>query len=146
MTYALYAWGNFLDEVGSDRDPGWLDDALLRGERDVVSEELMIGDTETLRVDGPGTIFTVDGERINGRDLVGRDLSSADWQVARISVATDGTREDALRFLATLEEDGEYTTDTAPQHNPVGVGEIVTVWSDEHGQWELALVRRAVTN
>ncbi|MTE12797.1 hypothetical protein [Nocardia aurantiaca] len=145
MTYALYAWGNFIDEVGLDRDPGWLDAALLRGERDVVSEELMIGDTETLRVDGPGTIFTVDGQRVEGRDLVGRDLGDARWQVAQILVATDGTHEDALRVMAVVEEDGDYATDTAPQHNPVGVGEVVTLWSDEHGQWDLALVRRAVT-
>ncbi|PPJ00173.1 hypothetical protein C5E51_35335 [Nocardia nova] len=129
-----------------DRDPGWLDDALLRGERDVVSEALMIGNTETLQVDGAGTIFTVDGQRVDGRDLIGRDLSSVDWQVARILVATAMTRDDALRVMAVVLEDGEYATDTAPQHNPVGVGEVVTLWSDEHGQWDLALVRRAVTS
>lgn len=112
----------------------------------MVSEALMIGNTETLQVDGAGTIFTVDGQRVDGRDLIGRDLSSVDWQVARILVATAMTRDDALRVMAVVLEDGEYATDTAPQHNPVGVGEVVTLWSDEHGQWDLALVRRAVTS
>ncbi|AYF76260.1 hypothetical protein D7D52_23245 [Nocardia yunnanensis] len=129
-----------------DRGPGWPDDALLRGERDVVSDDLMIGDTEPLQVNGPGPIFTIDGQRVDGRDLVGRDLSSADWQIEQILVATDGTREDALRIIAAVEQDGDYATDTAPQHNPVGVGEVVTVWSDEHGQWDLAMVRHAAAN
>ncbi|MEU0538561.1 hypothetical protein ABZ319_01735 [Nocardia sp. NPDC005978] len=141
VTYALYAWGSFIDEVGLNRDPGWLDAALLRGERDVVSTDLMIGDTETLRVDGPGTIFDVDGRRLRGHDLVGRDLTAANWQVAHILVATDGTREHALTFMAEVEEDGEYEIDDEPQDNPVGVGEVVKLWSDQHGQWDLALVR-----
>lgn len=50
MTYELYASGNVIDEVELNRDPGRLDPALLRGERDVVSGSVMIGDTETLRV------------------------------------------------------------------------------------------------
>ncbi|WP_216917648.1 hypothetical protein [Nocardia noduli] len=145
MSYALYAWGNFIYEVGLDRDPGWLDPALLRGERDVVSEVLMIEDTEALRVNGPGTIFKVDGDHVDGCDLVGRDLSSADWRVEQILVRTDGTREDALRIMAVVEEGGDYWADDAPQQNPVGRGEVVTTWGDEHGQWDMALVRLDVT-
>ncbi|MGV9611029.1 hypothetical protein [Nocardia xishanensis] len=144
MSYALYACGNFIDEAGLDRDPGWLDPALLRGERDVVSDSLMMGDTETLRVDGPGTVFGVDGELVDGRDLVGRDLSSADWRVEQILVRTDGTREDALRIMAMVEADGDYAIDDAPEGNPVGLGEVVTTWADQHGQWDLALVRLGV--
>ncbi|MEV0297593.1 hypothetical protein [Nocardia sp. NPDC050710] len=144
MSYALYAWGNFIDEVGLDRDPGWLDPALLRGERDVVSDFLMIGDTETLRVDGPGTIFEVDGQLVDGRDLVARDLSSADWRVEQILVRTNGTREDALRIMAVVEEDGDYAIDDAPDENPIGLGEVVTTWADQHGQWDLALIRLGV--
>jgi len=146
MSYALYAWGNFIDEIGLDRHPEWLDPALLRGERDVVSDSLMIGDTETLRVDGPGTIFEVDGEPVAGRDLVGRDLDGADWRVSEILVKTDGTRKDALRFMAAVEEDGDYAVDDAPEDNPVGRGEVVTTWEDQHGQWDLALIHLSVTD
>ncbi|MGW5751516.1 hypothetical protein [Nocardia rhamnosiphila] len=145
MSYALYAWGNFIDEVGLDRDPGWLAPALLRGERDVVSDFLMIGDTDTLRVNGPGTIFEVDGELVDGRDLMGCDPSSADWRVKRILVRTDGTREDALRIMAVVEEDGDYASDDGPEENPVGIGVVVTTWADQHGQWDLALVRLGAT-
>ncbi|MGV9408574.1 hypothetical protein ACWDOP_01565 [Nocardia sp. NPDC003693] len=141
MSYALFAWGNFIYEVGLDRDPGWLDPALLRGELDVVSDDLMIGDTDTLRVDGAGTRFEVGGEAAEGRELVGRDLGGIDWRVQRILVRTDGSREDALRIVAEIEEDGDYDVDDAPERNPIGVGEVVTTWEDQHGQWDLALVR-----
>ncbi|MEV4130457.1 hypothetical protein [Nocardia sp. NPDC049707] len=111
----------------------------------MVSDFLMIGDTETLRVDGPGTIFKVDEELVDGCDLVGRDLSSADWRVEQILVRTDGTREDVLRIMAVVEEDVDYATDDAPEGNPVGRGEVVTTWADQHGQWDLALVRLGAT-
>ena len=54
MTYALYAWGNFIDEVQLDRDPGWLEPAVLRGERDVVADSLMIGEIVTTWKDEHG--------------------------------------------------------------------------------------------
>ncbi|WP_177154306.1 hypothetical protein [Actinosynnema pretiosum] len=31
--------------------------------------------------------------------------------------------------------------DESPERNPVGIGEVVTTWEDEHGQWDLAVVR-----
>ncbi|WP_157119489.1 hypothetical protein [Nocardia xishanensis] len=57
---------------------------------------------------------------------------------------TDGTREDALRITAMVEADGDYAIDDAPEGNPVGLGEVVTTWADQHGQWDLALVRLGV--
>ncbi|MEV4155830.1 hypothetical protein AB0J48_22655 [Nocardia salmonicida] len=145
MSFALNAWGNFFGEVGLDRHSGWLDPALLRGERDFVSEVLTLCDTQELLVDGPGTIFEVDGESVEGRDLVGRDLSGVDWRVEHILVRTDGTREDAVRIMAVVEEEGDYWADEAPQENVVGRGEVVTTWADEHGQWDMALVRLDAT-
>lgn len=138
--YALYAWGEFIDEVGLDRVPAWLDPAVLRGDQQIVDDTLMIGDTETLLVDGPGTFFDIDGALVPGSELAGRDLSDGEWRVARIRVATDGTREDALRIVAAIEEDGDYVTDTDPEDNPCPIGTIDTVWDDDHGQWTLALV------
>lgn len=139
--YALYAWGNFIYEVGLDRDAGWLDPALLRGERSILNDNLTIIDEGPLPVDGPGTLFEVGDERIAGRDLAGRDLAGREWRVVRIRVATDGTREDAVRITSEIEDAGDVSVDTDPDRNPVGIGEIVTVWEDEHGQWDLALVR-----
>ncbi|BEL04794.1 hypothetical protein Q0Z83_029850 [Actinoplanes sichuanensis] len=141
--YALYAWGNFFNyETGLDRHAGWLDPAVLSGEREVVTDDLMaLTDDEPLRVDGPNTVFEVDGSLVEGRELVGRDLDGADWRVSRIRVATDGTRADALRIMAEFEEAGDIDVDEAPERNPVGFGEIVTTWEDEHGQWDLALIR-----
>ncbi|WP_203990573.1 hypothetical protein [Virgisporangium aurantiacum] len=139
--YALYAWGNFIHEVGLDRDAGWLAPALLRGERSVLNDHLTIIDEGPLPIDGPGTLFEVGGERIAGRDLAGRDLTGQEWRVARIRMATDGTREDALRITSEIEDAGDIDVDKDPDSNPVGIGEIVTVWEDQHGQWDLALIR-----
>lgn len=142
IMYALYAWGNFIDEVELDRIEAWLDPAVLSGERQIVDDSLMIGDTGTLRVDGPGTFFEIDGDEENlvpGSELAGRDLSGSDWRVATIRVATDGTREDAVRLVAAIEEDGDYAVDSSGW-NPIGIGEIDTVWEDQHGQWTLALI------
>lgn len=140
-TYALYAWGNFIQEVGLDRDPGWLDPALLRGERDTLNDNLTILDTGTLRVDGPGTIFEIDGDRVEGRTLAGRAPADGAWRVVRIRVATDGTREDALRITTALEEETDVYAHETPGDNPLPFGEIDTIWEDDHGQWDLALVR-----
>ncbi|MFC4070509.1 hypothetical protein [Actinoplanes subglobosus] len=160
--YALYAWGNFFSyESGLDRDAGWLDPELLRGARATVSEHLTIADEGPLRVDGPGTLFEIGdslvegrdlagrdlvgrdmvGRDLVGRDLVGRDLSGVDWRVARIRVATDGSRADALRITSEIEEAGDIYVDHSPEGNPIGFGEVVTTWEDEHGQWDLALIR-----
>jgi hypothetical protein len=142
--YALYAWGNFISEVGLDRRLAWLDPAVLRGERQFVDASLMIGDTGTLLVDGPGTLFEIDDDDENlvpGSELIGRDLSGVKWRVSRIRVATDGTREDALRIVAAIEEDGDfYEEDEWHEYHSVPVGEVVTLWEDDHGQWTLALV------
>lgn len=43
-----------------------------------------------------------------------------------------------------VEADGDYAIDDAPEGNPVGLGEVVTTWADQHGQWDLALVRLGV--
>ncbi|GIE77150.1 hypothetical protein Aph02nite_31000 [Actinoplanes philippinensis] len=140
--YALYAWGNFFNhESGFDRHPGWLDPAVLSGERTVFDENLTILDNGPLPVDGPGTLFEVGDEQVAGRELTGRDLGGAGWSVAHIRVATDGTLEDALRITGELEETGEIFADEAPERNPLGFGEIVTTWEDDHGQWDLALIR-----
>lgn len=143
--YALYAWGNFISEVGLDRRPAWLDPAVLSGERQVVDDGLMIGDTDTLLVDGSGTFFEIDGDDANlvpGSELIGRDLSGVKWRVTRIRAATDGTREDALRIVAAIEEDGDFSEEEERyEYNSVPVGEIVTLWEDDHGQWTMALVK-----
>ncbi|MEU4414311.1 hypothetical protein [Nocardia salmonicida] len=44
-----------------------------------------------------------------------------------------------------VEEEGDYWADEAPQENVVGRGEVVTTWADEHGQWDMALVRLDAT-
>jgi hypothetical protein len=139
--YALYAWGNFIYETGLDRHAGWLHPALLRGERGVLNDHLTIIDEGPLPVDGPGTIFEVGDERIEGREVAKRDLAGHDRRVARIRVATDGTRADALRITSEIEDAGDFYVDDEPAENPVGIGAIVTVWEDNHGQWDLALVR-----
>lgn len=143
--YALYAWGNFIYEVGLDKRQAWLDPAVLGGEQQVVDEGLMIGDTDTLLVDGPGTFFQLDDDEDNlvpGRELVGRDLSGVEWRVTRIKVATDGTREDALRIVAEIEEEGDYyVEEERHDYDSVPVGEIETLWEDDHGQWTIALVK-----
>ncbi|MFG1994124.1 hypothetical protein ACGFJ7_29545 [Actinoplanes sp. NPDC048988] len=141
--YALYAWGNFIHETELDRLPVWIDPDVLGGERNVIDENLTILDTGTLLVDGPGTLFEIDGELVEGRDLAGRDLSEGKWRVARIRVATDGTREDALRVIGEIEEEyDDLVVDEDPADNPLPTGEAVTVWEDDNGQWDLALVRR----
>ncbi|GAB7051540.1 hypothetical protein [Catenuloplanes indicus] len=140
-TYALYAWGNFIYEVGLDRHPEWLDPALLRGERDELNDHLTILDTGTLRVDGPGTIFEIGDERVEGRTLLGREPADGEWRVVRIRVATDGTREDALRITTMLEAEADVYAEDTPARNPLPFGEVDTFWTDDHGQWDLALVR-----
>ncbi|GLY32438.1 hypothetical protein [Kineosporia sp. NBRC 101731] len=146
--YALYAWGNFIQEVDLDREPGWVTPALLRGEHDVVSDHLLIVDDGSgpLLVDGPNTIFEVDDELVLGSQLVDRDLSQTSWRVAYIRVATDGTLQDALRITGKIEDVDDYYADRSPQRNPVvlgqeAVGEVVTTWEDNNGQWDLALIR-----
>lgn len=140
--YALYAWGNFFSyESGLDRDPDWLDPALLSGQRTVLNENLTIADEGPLPVDGPGTLFEVADSQVEGRELAGRDLAGADWRVTRIRVATDGTREDALRITTEITDAGDIHVDESPEKNPIGFGEVVTTWEDEHGQWDLALIR-----
>ncbi|GAB2932327.1 hypothetical protein GCM10027280_19970 [Micromonospora polyrhachis] len=114
---------------------------LLRGERSVLNDHLTIVDDGPLPVDGPNTLFEVGDERVAGRELAGRDLNGVEWRVERIRVATDGTREDALRITTEIEDAGDIYVDKEPDDNPIGIGEIVTVWEDEHGQWDLALVR-----
>lgn len=143
VVYALYAWGNFIGEVDYDRHPAWLDPAVLSGDRQVIDDGLMIGDTDTLLVDGPGTFFEIDGDEKNlvpGSELAGRDLGDSEWRVAQIRVATDGTREHALRIVAVIEEDGDYEVYTESVGNPCPIGEIDTFWNDMHGQWSIALV------
>ncbi|MFF5083658.1 hypothetical protein ACFY36_41970 [Actinoplanes sp. NPDC000266] len=139
--YALYAWGNFINEAELDRLPAWIDPAVLSGERAVVDDNLTIVDDGPLLVDGPGTYYDVDDEWVEGRELAGRDLSGREWRVVRIRVATDGTREDALRITDQMEEEGDIDVEENPTVNPLPVGEVVTVWADEHGQWDLALVK-----
>ncbi|WP_157239118.1 hypothetical protein [Catenuloplanes japonicus] len=139
--HALYAWGNFIREVGLDRDPGWLDPALLAGDRSTLNESLTIVDDGPLVIDGPHTIFDVDGERVEGRTLIGRDLTGADWRVVYIRVATDGTRKHARRIMAEVEEAGDIDTEKNPTRNWVGIGKIVTAWEDSHGQWDFALLK-----
>ncbi|MEU8661759.1 hypothetical protein [Actinoplanes philippinensis] len=102
--YALYAWGNFIDEVGLDREAAWLDPAVLGGERQVVDDSLMIGDTDTLLVDGSGSFFEIDGDDENlvtGSEIAGRDRGDSDWRVAfiRVAVLLDH-RDDAQGVLA----------------------------------------------
>lgn len=135
--YALYAWGNFIDETELDRLPAWLDPAVLSGERAVLDENLSIYDTGALPVDGPGTFFEVDGEWVEGRQLTGHEAS---WRVVRIRIATDGTLESARKFTDTIEAESDFAVDEDPTENPLPVGDVVTVWEDEHGQWDLALI------
>ncbi|WP_436533873.1 hypothetical protein [Actinoplanes sp. HUAS TT8] len=139
--FALYAWGNFIREAELDRLPAWLDPAVLDGSRQAVDDNLTLIDEGPMPVDGPATFFDVDGRLLTGRDLIGRDLTGSAWRVAWIRVATDGTRDDALRITDAMSEAGDVYVDDEPERNPLPLGEIVTVWEDEHGQWDLALVR-----
>ncbi|GLY29591.1 hypothetical protein [Kineosporia sp. NBRC 101731] len=145
----MYAWGNFFAEVHLNIDPQWVTPEFLRGESDVVSDSLLIVDDGSgpLLVDGPNTIFAVDDELVLGSTLIDRVLAPGSWRVRYIRVATDGTQEDALRITKAIEEaDDYYYVDRAPQDNPVrlgqdALGEVVAVWEDLNGQWDLALIR-----
>ncbi|MCO8273765.1 hypothetical protein M1L60_24515 [Actinoplanes sp. TRM 88003] len=136
-TYGLYVWGNYLYESETDRLPEWLDPAVLSGERVFVHQFVTMTDEEPLRVDAAGTIFAVDG---GNRYVDGRDLGDPgdDWKVAYIKVATDGSREDAQRFVDELLELVEM--DNTDGRMPRG-GETVDHWEDPHGQWDMALVK-----
>ncbi|MBT0770206.1 hypothetical protein KIH74_14795 [Kineosporia sp. J2-2] len=137
--FALFASGNFVYEVGLDRHPDWLSPAVLRGEKNVLNDDLTIYDTGPLPVDGPNTVFEVDGEKVFGRDLVGRDLGGSEWRVRYIRVATDGSREDAARICHENEE--LFALEVPPAFNPLDIGEVDGGWEDDHGQWDLVLVR-----
>lgn len=92
-------------------------------------------------MDGTSTLFDVGGERVEGRAPVGRDLAGVEWRVVPIRVAPDGSLADARRFGEEFVDAGDVFVDESPERNPVGIGEVVTTWEDEHRQWDLTLVR-----
>ncbi|WP_405182021.1 hypothetical protein OG225_13595 [Nocardia sp. NBC_01377] len=136
--YALYAWGNFVREVGLDQLDEWLDSDVLSGERPVRHRDLTMYESE-LSIDGSHSFYIVE----NDEYVLGRDLGTPprDWRVGYLKIATDGTLDDALGVAARLEEDADLDRDDAPGSNPIKYGEVVTVWEDPHGQWDMALVR-----
>lgn len=136
--YALYAWGNFIDEVGLDRLPEWLDPDVLSGERVVEHPDLTMYESE-LAIDGSRSFYIVE----NDEYVLGRDLGTPpdDWRIGYLCVVTDGTIDGAREVAARLEEEADLFRTDAPDKNPIGYGEIVTVWEDDHGQWDMALVR-----
>lgn len=136
--YALFAWGNFLDESGLNRVDGWLEPEVLRGERHFANPDLTMYDESELLVDASGTYFAVDGEFVLGRDIT---APGEDWRAYYLRLVSDGTLEDTMRLATRLEEESELDRDDEPERNPIPVGEIVAQWEDPHGQWDMALVR-----
>ncbi|PXX71646.1 hypothetical protein DFR70_1011080 [Nocardia tenerifensis] len=134
-TYSLYAWGNFLDETGLDRLDAWLDPDVLSGARLFENPDVTLYE-EQLRIDASSSYYFVGGEYVLGRDLA---EPCADWRAAYLCLATDGTLDGALEVVAQFED--EWDRDDTPTRNPLPAGEVVTVWEDPHGQWDLALVR-----
>ena len=136
--YALYAWGNFINEVGLDRLPEWLDPDVLSGERAVQHRDLTMYESE-LSIDGSQSFYIVE----NDEYVLGRDLGTPpdDWRIGHLCVVTDGTLDGARAVAARLEEEADLYRTDAPDSNPVEYGEIVTFWEDDHGQWDMALVR-----
>ena len=138
-TYALYAWGNFIDESGIDRIPEWLDPAVLNGEQAVVHHSVAMTDEGPLLVDGSRTLFVVGPDWVEGRDF---PAGAADWNVGYIRLVTDGSVADAERVIDALAEQGvDLDRVDEPERNPLPFGEALTVWEDPHGQWDAALVR-----
>lgn len=132
--YRLYAWGNFIDETGLDRLDDWIDPEVLSGDRIVENSDVTVYETD-LRIDGSRTYYLVDDEYVVGRDLV---TPGDTWRAAYLCLATDGTLDDALRLAAQFEDD--LARDDNPSRNPLPIGEVVAVWEDPCGQWDLALV------
>lgn len=136
--YALYAWGNFLYETAIDRLPEFVDPALLRGERLLHDDRLTVYEAP-LRIDVSRSLFDTSGGYLTGRELA---VPPGRWRVGYLRLDTDGTFDDAVRVVEQLEEnDVELDRDDRPDRNPLPVGEVVTVWEDLHGQWDLAVVR-----
>ncbi len=137
QTYALYAWGSFIRETGLDRLDGWLDPAVLGGERLFDHPDVTIYEAP-LRVDVSRSLFETGDGYVEGREF----QATADWRIGYLRLDTDGTPGDAHRVVDALaEQDVELEPDPAPVRNPVPVGEPVAVWEDPHGQWDLAVVR-----
>ncbi|MGN2641285.1 hypothetical protein ACTD5D_34990 [Nocardia takedensis] len=137
-TYALYAWGNWIQECEIDRRPTWLDPAVLRGDRVLEDPDLTIYDGEPLRVDASISLYLVDGDFVLGRDFTPTD---APWRAYYLRLESDGTFDAALRLATILEEQADLYRDPDPATNPLPIGEIHTTWEDPHGQWDLALLR-----
>ncbi len=136
--YALFAWGNFINETGLDKLPEFADPELLRGERLLDDDRLTVYEAP-LRIDVSRSLFDTPGGYVAGRDLATPPVR---WRVGYLRLATDGTLDDAVRVVEQLEEnDVELDRDDCPGRNPLPVGEVVTVWEDLHGQWDLAVVR-----
>ncbi|WP_157978532.1 MULTISPECIES: hypothetical protein [Nocardia] len=136
--YALYAWGNWFYEVGLDRLDEWLDSDVLNGARTVERDDLTMYESE-LRIDGSKSFYIVE----NDEYVLGRELGTPPrgWRVGYLNIVTDGTLDNALEVAARLEEEADLDRDDAPGSNPIAYGEVVTVWEDPHGQWDMALVR-----
>ncbi|MFC8045174.1 hypothetical protein [Nocardia sp. NPDC057353] len=138
-TYALYASGNFIQETELDRLGEWIAPDVLSGKLIFENPFLVFHDDLALRVDASTSWFLVDGEYVLGRDLT---APNGDWRVGYLHLVTDGTEADALRWIEEIEEGAELDRlEEAPgQDGPLG--DVVAVWEDPHGQWDLALVRR----
>ena len=137
-TYALYVWGNFLREVALDRLDEWLDPTVLSGERIFTHPNLTMYEAP-LRVDASQSLFETADGYAEGRNFI---ASGEQWRIGYLRLVSDGSLGDAMRLMKEFEDhDVELDRDPEPDRNPVPVGEIVTVWEDPYGQWDLALVK-----
>ncbi|MEV0356487.1 hypothetical protein AB0H71_10535 [Nocardia sp. NPDC050697] len=136
-TYALYLSGNFLQESELDRLPGLIAPEVLSGERIFHDPDLTIYEEE-LRIDGSRSWYAVDGEFVLGRDIAN---PGAEWRISYLKLVTDGSRDDAEQLAERLTEELEFDHDDAPDGDLLPAGETVGTWEDDHGQWDLALVR-----
>ncbi|MFC8526500.1 hypothetical protein [Nocardia sp. NPDC057227] len=138
-TYALYAWGNFIRETELDRLGGWLAPDVLNGTLSFENPFLVFHDDLALRVDASRSWYLVDGDYVLGRDVVS---PGDDWRVGYLRLATDGTEEAAMRWIDGIEEDAELDRVDSADGRVGPLGQVVAVWEDPHGQWDLAMVKQ----
>lgn len=138
-TYALYAWGNFIQETELDRLGGWIAPDVLSGKLIFENPFLVFHDDLALRVDASRSWYVVDGEYVLGRDLA---APAGDWRVGYLHLVSDGTEADALRWIAEIEAGAELEQldDRSGHDDPLG--DVITAWADPHGQWDLGLVKQ----
>ncbi|MBW8486838.1 hypothetical protein [Actinomadura parmotrematis] len=134
--YAVYLGGNFINEIGFDRDPAWIAPAALAGAAPVVWDYPIFDQGEPpVRFDAGRSVFELDPADlpdgvpsfgrglVRGADLAGR-VPAADWYVPYPRLVSDGTLFDALRVALALGD---------------GPGDLLDVDAEAGGEWAGAL-------